>query len=58
MDDIVEQFYDTTLRRDLRMADYIRRIPMAIARSQFSPVDDTVVHEAATLVKESIETWS
>jgi hypothetical protein len=57
MNDIVEQHYNTTLRRDLRMSDYLRRIPLAIARSSFSPVDNKVLVKAETLIKESIETW-
>ncbi|HDM67150.1 MAG TPA: hypothetical protein ENG62_02030 [Thermoplasmatales archaeon] len=57
MNDIVEKYYSTNLRRDLRMADYIRRIPMAIARASFSPVDDKVVEESENLIKESIQTW-
>jgi len=57
MNEIVEKYYNTTLRRDLRMSDYIRRIPFAIARSSFSSVDDNVVREAGKIVKESIETW-
>ena len=58
IDELVEQHYTTNLRRDLRMADYIRRIPMAIARSMFSSVDDSVVHEAGKILKESIKTWA
>lgn len=57
MNEIVEKHYTTNLRRDLRMADYIRRIPLAIARASFGPVDDEVIHEAASIVKESIQTW-
>ena len=57
MNDIVESFYATNLRRDLRMGDYIRRIPMAIARSQFSSVDDSVVNLAGDIVKHSINEW-
>jgi DNA replicative helicase MCM subunit Mcm2 (Cdc46/Mcm family) len=57
MNDIVEQYYDTTLRRDLRMADYIRRIPLAVARASFSVIDDAIIHEAETIVKDSISTW-
>ena len=52
-----EQYYATNLRRDLRMADYIRRIPMAIARVSFSDVTDDTLHEASSIVSESIETW-
>jgi len=57
MNEIVERYYDTTLRRDLRMADYIRRIPLAIARASFSSVDDNTLLEAENIVRESIETW-
>jgi DNA replicative helicase MCM subunit Mcm2 (Cdc46/Mcm family) len=57
MNDIVEDHYNTTLRRDLRMSDYLRRIPLAIARSSFTSVDNKVLVEAETLIKESIETW-
>jgi len=57
MNDIVEDHYNTTLRRDLRMSDYLRRIPLAIARSSFSPVDNKVLGDAETLIKESIQTW-
>ena len=57
INDIVEGYYNTTLRRDLRMSDYLRRIPLAIARSSFSPVDNKVLLKAETLINESIETW-
>jgi hypothetical protein len=57
MNEIVEAHYNTTLRRDLRMSDYLRRIPLAIARSSFNPVDNKVLLEAETLMEESIETW-
>jgi len=57
MNEIVEKYYNTTLRRDLRMSDYIRRIPLAIARASFSPVDDNVLLEAGKILKESVETW-
>ncbi|MFH1101641.1 MAG: hypothetical protein V1726_06375 [Methanobacteriota archaeon] len=58
VDSIVERFFATRLRRDLRMGDYMRRIPFAIARSMFSPVDDTIVQEAGKILKESVETWT
>jgi DNA replicative helicase MCM subunit Mcm2 (Cdc46/Mcm family) len=57
MNDIVEEHYSTTLRRDLRMSDYLRRIPRALARSSFNPVDNKVLGEAEHLIEESIETW-
>ena len=55
--EIVEKYYDTVLRRDLRMSDYISRIPRAIARASFSPVDDKVIKEAGDMLIKSIETW-
>jgi hypothetical protein len=58
MNDIVETHYATTLRRDLRMTDYIRRIPMSIARSSFSPVNNEVIKKAGDLIQDSIETWT
>ncbi len=58
VNDIVEDYYTTTLRRDLRMADYLRRIPFAIARAGFSPVDDTVIQEASRIITDSIQTWN
>lgn len=57
MSDVVESYYDTNLRRDLRMADYIRRIPMAIARASFSPIEDETLEEATAIVQDSIQTW-
>jgi DNA replicative helicase MCM subunit Mcm2 (Cdc46/Mcm family) len=57
MNEVVETYYDTTLRRDLRMSDYIRRIPLALARSSFAPVDNKVLHEAESIINESLETW-
>ena len=57
MNEIVETHYNTSLRRDLRMSDYLRRIPLAIARASFESVDNKVLRKAETLIKESIETW-
>jgi DNA replicative helicase MCM subunit Mcm2 (Cdc46/Mcm family) len=57
MNEIVETHYSTSLRRDLRMSDYLRRIPLAIARASFGPVDNRVLQKAETLIQESIETW-
>jgi len=57
VNEIVEKYYYTNLRRDLRMADYIRRIPLAIARASFAPVDDKVIKDAGEIFRESIETW-
>ena len=58
MNEIVEKYNSTNLRRDLRMADYIRRIPLAISRASFSPVDNNIIKEAASIFEESIGTCS
>ncbi len=57
MNTIVETHINTTLRRDLRMSDYLRRIPFAIARASFSPVDNKILTQAMEITKESLETW-
>ena len=57
MNEIVEKYYSTNLRRDLRMADYIRRIPLAIARASFSPITNDTLKEASNIISESIATW-
>jgi DNA replicative helicase MCM subunit Mcm2 (Cdc46/Mcm family) len=57
MNEIVETHYNTSLRRDLRMSDYLRRIPLAIARASFGPVDNKVLQKAEILIQDSIETW-
>jgi len=58
MSEIVEKYYSTNLRRDLRMADYIRRIPLSIARSSFNPVNNEIIEEAENIINDSINTWS
>jgi len=58
MSEIVEEYYSTNLRRDLRMADYIRRIPLSIARSSFSPVNNEIIEEAENIIHDSINTWN
>ncbi len=57
MNELVEKYYSTKLRRDLRMADYIRRIPLSIARASFSPLDNQILEEAQIIVNGSINTW-
>ena len=57
MNKIVESYYSSNLRRDLRMADYIRRIPMAIARASFSQITDEILEEAESIIHDSIITW-
>lgn len=57
MSNLVDKYYNTNLRRDLRMADYIRRIPMAIARASFSPIENDTLDEATKIIEDSIATW-
>jgi hypothetical protein len=54
---IVERYQSTSLRRDLRMGDYIRRIPFAIARSSFGNVTEEILDESESLIEESVEDW-
>ena len=56
--EIVEKYQSTSLRRDLRMGDYIRRIPFAIARASFGDVTKEVLEESERLIEESIENWN
>ncbi len=55
--DIVEEHINTPLRRDIRMKDYLRRVPEAIARAEFSPVQDHHLQAALDLFRRSLETW-
>jgi len=57
VNDIVEEYYSTELRRDLRMGDYIVRVPKALARASFCGVSDTILEESVTIFKESIQSW-
>jgi len=54
---IVNGYYYTSLRRDLRMGDYLRRVPFSIARSIFSDVTEDILSQSEEIFKESIETW-
>jgi DNA replicative helicase MCM subunit Mcm2 (Cdc46/Mcm family) len=55
---IVARYKNSELRRDIRMADYIKRIPMAIARANFSDVTDEIIDKSFDLIIKSIESWS
>ncbi len=57
INEIVEETYATQLRRDLRMGDYIRRVPQAIARARFESISNGVLEEAEEIFTESIATW-
>jgi len=56
--EVYQRFLKTPLRRDLRMADYAKRAPLAIARASFSDVDDKILKEAMELINESLKSWS
>jgi len=57
MVDIVEKYINTPLRRDIRIKDYLRRVPEAIARAEFEPVQDRHLEAALQLFRTSLETW-
>ncbi len=57
VNDLVEEHYTTKLRRDLRMGDYLRRIPQAIARASFSDVGDETLDDAEEILHDSVESW-
>ena len=57
VDSLVGQYLKTPLRRDLRMGDYAKRVPLAIARASFSDVDSTVLEEAIELMQACIAAW-
>lgn len=56
-DKIFENYSQTPLRRDLRMGDYIKRIPSAIARAQFSNITDNTLSLAEQILIESLKNW-
>jgi len=57
VDKLIEQYLKTPLRRDLRMGDYAKRVPIAMARASFSDVDGLTLEKAATLMEACIEAW-
>ncbi len=54
---LVEVYQSTNLRRDLRMGDYIRRIPFSIARAGFRDIDSDILRESENILEESIRSW-
>jgi DNA replicative helicase MCM subunit Mcm2 (Cdc46/Mcm family) len=54
---IVEVYSDTPLRRDLRMGDYCRRIPLSIARAEFSDVTNEVINKSLDIIEKTISQW-
>jgi len=56
-DKIFQKYSNTPLRRDLRMGDYVKRIPMAIARAEFSNVTNKILDKAEKILDESLKLW-
>ncbi|NVM52750.1 MAG: hypothetical protein HWN66_03520 [Candidatus Helarchaeota archaeon] len=57
-DNIFQKHSNTPLRRDLRMGDYIKRIPMAIARAEFSDITDKILDIAEEILIDSLKIWN
>lgn len=57
VDKLVEEYLKAPLRRDLRMGDYAKRVPAAMARASFSDVDGKILTEAIQLMEECIAAW-
>lgn len=57
MDKLIEQYLKAPLRRDLRMGDYAKRVPIAMARAGFSDVDGKTLEEAAKLMEDCLAAW-
>jgi hypothetical protein len=57
LDRLIEQYLKTPLRRDLRMGDYGKRVPIAMARACFSDVNGKVLEEAAKLTEDCLAVW-
>ncbi|OFV67972.1 MAG: DNA-dependent ATPase MCM [Candidatus Syntrophoarchaeum caldarius] len=57
INEIVEEFGSSPLRRDNRMGEYARNIAFAIARSEFTDVDDRVLDKALEIIEGSVREW-
>ena len=58
VDSLIGRYLKTPLRCDLRMGDYAKRVPLAIARAGFADVDDAVIDEALQLMEDCVAAWS
>ena len=56
-DRLIEEYLKTPLQRDLRMGDYAKRVPIAIARASFSDVDGKILDESIQLIGDCIAAW-
>ena len=57
LNSLIGQYLKTPLRRDLRMGDYAKRVPFAIARASFSDADGKILSEAIQLMKDCVVAW-
>jgi DNA replicative helicase MCM subunit Mcm2 (Cdc46/Mcm family) len=57
VDKLIEGYLKTPLRRDLRMGDYAKRVPLAMARASFSDIDNGTLKQASELMESSISAW-
>ena len=57
VDNLIGQYVKTPLRRDMRMGDYAKRVPMAMARASFSDVDGKTLDEGVRLIEDCIAAW-
>ncbi|HDM36594.1 MAG TPA: hypothetical protein ENG09_05015 [Candidatus Syntrophoarchaeum butanivorans] len=57
VNEIVETLGSSPLRRDNRMGEYARNIAFAIARAEFSDVDDRVLDLAWEIIEGSVREW-
>ena len=57
VDKLIEEHLKTPLRRDLRMGDYAKRLPLAIARASFSDVNRDVLDKAVGLMEACVKAW-
>ena len=57
VDNLIGKYVNTPLRRDMRMGDYAKRVPMAMARASFSDVDGKTLDEGVQLIEDCIAAW-
>ena len=55
--ELVEKYQATPLRRDARMCDYARRLPLSIARSEFRDVEDEDLERSLDIFRRCIDSW-
>jgi DNA replicative helicase MCM subunit Mcm2 (Cdc46/Mcm family) len=56
--ELIEKYHNTPLRRDARMGDYSRRVPMSLARSEFRDVSDNDLEKSLSIFEKCLSSWS